>query len=311
MQDAPPRWFAEAIAAPFQKRVLTVTGCPINYLAWGDSEKPPLVLVHGGAAHAMWWSALAPELSRHYHVIAPDLSGHGDSGHRESYPVEGWAQEMIAVSDDAAGGRPPVLVGHSMGGLVSIATAAIYGDRLAGAIIVDAPVRKPDPESNEGKGGRTFRAPKTYPDLQTAVAHFRLIPEQPCEHRFILDHIARHSVRQTADGWTWKFDPKVFLRASLGSPRDYLAKVRCRVAVMRGEFSAIVPPETGEYMYTLLNRNAPLVEIPQAHHHLILDQPLAFIAALRALLADWEHSVPRPRPNALTPGPSPASGRGE
>ena len=66
---------------------------------------------------------------------------------------------------------------------------------------------------------------------------------------------------------------------------------------MRGEFSAIVPPETGEYMYELLNRNSPLVEIPQAHHHLMLDQPLAFIAALRALLADWEHSVPRRRPD--------------
>jgi hypothetical protein len=47
-------------------------------------------------------------------------------------------------------------------------------------------------------------------------------------------------------------------------------------------------------MYQLLRRNAPVVEIPAAHHHLILDQPLAFIAALRALLADWEHSLPRP-----------------
>ena len=71
--------------------------------------------------------------------------------------------------------------------------------------------------------------------------------------------------------------------------------MRCRVALLRGALSVIVPPETGEYMYELLNRNTPLVEIPQAYHHLILDQPLAFIAALRALLADWEHSVPRRR----------------
>jgi pimeloyl-ACP methyl ester carboxylesterase len=298
LENAPPQWFTDAISSPFQQRTLTVTGCPINYLVWGEPEKPPLVLVHGGAAHAMWWSVLAPQLSRHYCVIAPDLSGHGDSGRRDTYPVQAWADEVIAVSDDAANGRPPVLVGHSMGGLVSIAAAAIYGDRLAGAIIVDAPVRKQDPESDAGKGGRTFRAPKTYPDLQTAMAHFRLIPEQPCEHGFILDHIALHSLRRTEHGWTWKFDPSVFLRASPRSPRDYLADVRCRVALMRGEFSAIVPPETGEYMYELLNRNSPLVEIPQAHHHLMLDQPLAFIAALRALLADWEHSVPRRRPEA-------------
>jgi len=66
--------------------------------------------------------------------------------------------------------------------------------------------------------------------------------------------------------------------------------------------SAIVPPETGAYMYELLNRNAPLVEIPQAYHHLILDQPLAFIAALRALFADWEHSVPHRRAEGFLSG---------
>jgi pimeloyl-ACP methyl ester carboxylesterase len=295
LQNDPPQWFTEAISSPFQKRTLTVTGCPINYLVWGEPDKPPLVLVHGGAAHAMWWSIVAPELAHHYYVIAPDLSGHGDSGRREKYPGEGWADEVIAVSEDAANGRPPVLAGHSMGGLVSIAAAAIHGERLAGAVIVDAPVRRPDPESEAGKRGNTFRTPKTYPDLQTAMAHFRLIPEQPSEHSFILEHIARHSLTRTEAGWTWKFDPKVFLRASSRPSRDYLANVRCRIALMRGEFSAIVPPETSEYMVELLNRNAPLVEIPQAHHHLMLDQPLAFIAALRALLADWEHSVPHRR----------------
>ena len=89
----------------------------------------------------------------------------------------------------------------------------------------------------------------------------------------------------------------MFVRFSLKPLSDYLADARCRVAVMRAEFSPLVPPETGEHMYELLDRNAPIVEIPQAHHHLILDQPLAFVAALRALLADWEHSVPR-RPRA-------------
>jgi len=40
-----------------------------------------------------------------------------------------------------------------------------------------------------------------------------------------------------------------------------------------------------------LGRSAPMVEIPQAQHHIMLDQPLALVAALRALLADWEHST--------------------
>ena len=59
------------------------------------------------------------------------------------------------------------------------------------------------------------------------------------------------------------------------------------------EFSTIVPEDTAAFMYELTGRNAPFVSIPDAHHHLILDQPLAFVAALRTLLADWEHSIPR------------------
>jgi pimeloyl-ACP methyl ester carboxylesterase len=291
-----PKWFSGALAAPREERTVEVEGCPIHYLRWGDPARPGLVLVHGGAAHAHWWSFLAPQLTHHYHVVAPDMSGHGDSGRREEYPREIWAREVLAVAEHAGFAGPPVLVGHSLGGLVSIVAASLYGNRLAGAIIVDSPVRAPDVESEEGARGRLFRNPKTYPSLETALEHFHLMPPQPCENRYIIDHVARHSLRRVPGGWTWKFDPRVFIRFSLRPMSDYLAAVRCRVALFRGEFSYLVPPGTGEYMYELLDRNAPVVEIPQAHHHLILDQPLAFIAALRAILADWEHSVPRKPP---------------
>ena len=53
----------------------------------------------------------------------------------------------------------------------------------------------------------------------------------------------------------------------------------------------LLPPEIGEYMFNLLGRAAPIVTIPEAQHHVMLDQPLALVAALRALLADWNHSV--------------------
>ena len=76
--------------------------------------------------------------------------------------------------------------------------------------------------------------------------------------------------------------------------RDQLAAIRCRFALFRGEHSVVVPPDTAAYMYELLGRAAPVISIPEAHHHLILDQPLAFVAALRTLLSDWEHSEPRP-----------------
>jgi pimeloyl-ACP methyl ester carboxylesterase len=293
MPTLAPDWFQKAVATPSTEHTLEVLGCKVHYLRWGDSKNPGIVLVHGGAAHAHWWSFLAPLLVQHYSVVALDLSGHGDSGRRELYPRRTWAEEVMAVSRAAEFVSPPILVGHSMGGLVSIVAAALHGDDLAGAIIVDAPVRRPDPESQEGERGRSFRNPKTYPDVQTARAHFRLVPPQPCDNDFILDYISEKSLRETEGGVTWKFDPVVFVPAAREAMHEHLANVRCRVALLRGQHSYVVPPETGEYMYQLLRRNAPLVEIPEAHHHLIIDQPLAFIAALRALLADWEHSLPR------------------
>jgi len=288
-----PDWFRRALADKPDEAQVEVLGCPIHYLRWGERDKPGIVLVHGGAAHAHWWSFIAPLLTSTYHVAALDLSGHGDSGRRSEYKSEQWAEEVMAVARDAGIVGAPLLVGHSMGGIVCIQAAARWGDRLAGAIIVDSPVRRPDPESEEGTRGRAFRNPKTYPDFETAVAKFRLVPEQPCDNPYILDHVARHSLHRTASGWTWKFDPSVFRRATSDSIGQHLAQVRCRVALFRGELSDLVTPDVADYMVELLDRNAPLVEIPQAHHHLLLDQPLAFVSALRAILADWEHSLPR------------------
>ena len=297
MGETAPGWFTAALAdAPATGRVV-VDGSPVSYRAWGEVGAPGIVAIHGGAAHACWWDHLGPLLAgrgRH-RVVALDLTGHGDSGWREVYRLETWAEEVLAVAEDAGVDRPPVVVGHSMGGFVAIAAAALHGDRLAGAVIVDSPVRRPDPESQEGRSGRMFRRPKTYPDQATAIEHFHLVPSQPDPPAWVLDHVARTSLRRTEDGWTWKFDPRVFVAREDPSPTEFvdlLAKVRCRVAVLHGELSGIVDEDVTDYMAERLGRTAPFVEIPQAHHHLVLDQPLAFVAAVRALLADWEHSSP-------------------
>ena len=287
----PPAWFEEAIEHPYVERVVEVDGTPIHYLDWGTSGNPGIVFVHGGAAHAHWWSFLAPMFTNEWHAVALDLSGHGDSGRRAEYSHTTWAREVLAVAGDAGFPGPPVVVGHSLGGIVTIQAASSHGDDLAGAIIVDAPVRRPAPESEAGARGRTFRTPGVYPDLESALAHFRLVPPQPCEHPYILDYIARRSLRATPEGWTWKFDPHVFDQ-TLVALREQLASAETRVALLRGDLSVVVPPDVAAYMYELLGRSAPVVSIPHAHHHLILDQPIAFVAAVRALLADWEHSVP-------------------
>lgn len=289
--DTPsPDWFRAAVEDTNEEHTIPVSGTDIRYLSWGDRGRPGLVFVHGGAAHAQWWSFIAPHFRRDWHAVALHLSGHGDSGRRAAYSHEQWAEEVMAVADHAGFPGPPVVVGHSLGGMVTIQTAATYGDDLAGAVIVDAPVRRPSPEAEEGRSGRAFRSPGVYGTVDEAMRHFRLVPPQPCDNGYIVEWIARTSLRETDAGWTWKFDPAVF-NGTIVPLRDQLASVRCRVALLTGELSVVVPPDTARYMYDLMGRVAPVISIPEAHHHVTLDQPLAFVAALRALLADWNHSI--------------------
>lgn len=290
MSDDAPGWFRRALGRAPVVHTVESAGCPINYLAWGDEGAPGLVFVHGGAAHAHWWSFLVPLLADHYRVVAMDLSGHGDSGRRDEYPLAAWADEVMAVADDAGMAPRPVVVGHSMGGFVSIATAATQSERLTGVVILDSPVSAPDPELEAARQGNVFGRLKLYPTLDDALARFRTVPEQAHYLPFVIDHVARHSLREIEDGWTWKYDPNIFVPAR-SEARQLLPEVSCRVALFRSEHG-LVTPEIGDYMYDLLGRVAPVVEIPEAGHHLMLDQPLLLLTALRTLLADWEHSSP-------------------
>lgn len=301
MTDIPtPAWFRRAADQTPRHGEVTVDGARIHYLHWGERGRPGIIFVHGGAAHAHWWSFIAPLFVPDYRVAAIDLSGHGDSGRRDAYPRDVWAREVIAVSDDLGCAGPPVVVGHSMGGFVTIAAAAEFGDRIAGAVILDSPVRRPDPEEEEGTRGKAFRNPKIYPDVATALRHFRTVPDQPSSLPYVIDHVARHSLCEVKDphtgarAFTWKFDPGVWRRVTPRATHEVLADVRCRVALFRAE-NGLVTSDIGEYMYELLGRSAPVIEIPEAYHHIMLDQPLLLVTGLRTLLADWDHSIPRAR----------------
>src|SRR6516162_6627570 len=117
---APPAWFTAALAAPVAQRTTTVEGVSIAYREWGAERGGPaergIVLVHGGAAHSRWWDHIGPLVADGRRVVAIDLSGHGDSGRRGSYSLDGWAREVLAVAEDAGiAAVPPTVIGHSMG----------------------------------------------------------------------------------------------------------------------------------------------------------------------------------------------------
>ena len=283
-----PAWFSAALAAAPQERTATVEGTVIAYRAWGDPADRSIVLVHGGAAHSRWWDHIGPLLANGWRVIALDLSGHGDSGRRDRYSLDTWAREVLAVVTDTGTAASSVVIGHSVGGMVTLRLASLAGSQIAGAVAIDSPIRDMAPEDRAARQHRAFGPLRVYPTREAAMARFRPIPDQPVL-AYIADHVAATSVRPAEGGWTWKFDPRVFARDHL-TP-ELLTRLDCRVALFRAEHG-LVTPQQGEVLYDRLGRVAPVIEIPAAGHHIMLDQPIALAAALRTLLSDWDHSIP-------------------
>jgi pimeloyl-ACP methyl ester carboxylesterase len=283
---------------PFTDGEVVVDGAAIHYVAWGETGRRGLVFVHGGGAHAHWWTHVAATFANEFRVVAIDLSGHGDSDHRRAYELEQWTEEVIAVADAGGIDGQPVVIGHSMGGFVTIATAALHGDRVSAVVVCDSPVTQPDPEVESFRLKEAFGRPRSYTSVDQALERFRTVPPQDNYLDYVIDHVARRSLRPVDDGWQWKFDRRIFEQFA-GSLRGvaipYLPRIRCRFALLRSE-CGLVTPDIGAFMYEALGRVAPVIEVPEAGHHAMLDQPLLLLTALRTLLADWDHSEPhRPR----------------
>jgi len=294
VKSSAPQWFDDALHAPFHKGTVEVQGCPIQYLSWGTSGRPGLLLVHGGGAHTHWWSFLAPLLAADYQVVAFDLSGHGESGWREQYSGELWAREALSVAADAGLVGKPVFIGHSMGGQIGILAAGLFPRAFAGLVLADAPVRRNRPQVATDVAKTTRKRPPNplampfvYSDRERAVRRFRLMPPQACENTFILEYIARHSLRAVEKGWTWKYDPRAYRSDVLNVDEELLESVTCRVALLRGELSVVLTPKMRDQIEKRLKGNISIVEIPDAGHHLLLDQPLAFVTGVRAVLSGW------------------------
>jgi pimeloyl-ACP methyl ester carboxylesterase len=289
-----PAWFRDAVTVPYGHGRVEVAGCDVHYLHWGEPGRRGLVFVHGGGAHAHWWTHVAARFADEFRVAAIDLTGHGDSGHREEYDPEQWADEVMAVAADAGINGLPVVIGHSMGGFITIVTAARHPEGVAGVIVCDSPVTEADPEISAHD---SFGRPRTYPEVEDAVARFRTVPPQEHYLDYVVDFVARHSLKRVDGGWQWKFDRRIFEqfgRGVRGLAVPYLTQVDCRLALLRSE-QGLVTPEIGAFMFEKLGRVTPVIEIPEAGHHAMLDQPLILLTALRTLLADWDHSEPHRR----------------
>jgi pimeloyl-ACP methyl ester carboxylesterase len=277
----PVRPWGCATARP---RELVVRGLRLHLLEWGEPGRPGLGFLHGGSAHAHWFDAVAPAFAGRFHVVALDQRGHGLSAWPQppAYATEDFAGDLLGVLD-ALGWERAVIAGHSMGGHVATAFAAWHPERVRALVVIDARPSIPEDRLRRMQG-RGARPPRRHASREDAVAAFRLLPPETRADPALLAHLAEQGVAPRQGGWAYRFDPDT---ARVRRPTDgwrLLGRITAPTLIVRGEWSPILPRETAADMAVKI-RDARVVEVPRTYHHLVLDDPPAFIAVLDDFLA--------------------------
>lgn len=276
-----------------------VDGIDIAYLQWGDPNLPGVVLTHGMMAHARCWAFIAPLLAQDYCLTAFDLSGMGDSGWRSSpYTIEARVAECLAVAAQSgmSQSQRPALVCHSYGGSVGLTAVETQPDAWSSLIVCDMTMLAPSEsprfeEFRRRRAAREVQPHRVSPDFAAIQERYKLAPPQPCANDYLMEYMARHSVKQVPDGFVWKFDPHI-LAAVEDRDDTWWQSIAARFsaltlprAVVYGEWSEMMSETARQYVTAQTNGQVPLVQIDQAYHHIMLDQPLAVVDALSGLLA--------------------------
>jgi pimeloyl-ACP methyl ester carboxylesterase len=269
----------------------------LHYVDWGNEEAPPLVLIHGGRDHARSWDWVARDLRRDYHVIAPDLRGHGDSswvagGH---YTIHEFVLDVAQLLD-TLDLLPVTIVGHSLGGAVAIHYTSIYPDRVhklvaieglgpPAAILEELKGKAPWERSHEWiQQVRAFssRMPRRYPSIEAAAR--RMLKENSFLSTEQAHHLTVHGVARNEDGtFSWKFDNyvRVFYpqRWDSAEIRTLWGRITCPTLLMRGAESWADDPSKDGRIDAF--QNARLVNVPEAGHWVHHDRLDEFLREMR------------------------------
>ena len=254
----------------------------LHYLQWNPSGPTSVVLLHGNSANAWWWEPVAREMPSQFRLLALDQRGHGDSEwvRPAAYTPADYAHDLVEFLRRATRADDrPILVGHSMGGLSTLAFAAHHGNLVRAAVVIDAAIT-----SSRGRD-RFLRRLKslplvTYPDLDTARARFRLMPNEGHIPAATLQTIAEKSLVATADGrWTMKFDRESFFGSDGIDVARTIADIRIPTLLVRAGMSRIMTAEAAAAAAES-NPLARLVTIADTHHHVLLENPPALVKVL-------------------------------
>ena len=272
-----------------QARFYQSQGLRLHYTDWGNASAPPLLLVHGGLDHSRSWDHVARALRTNFHVIAPDLRGHGDSewAKGSSYSLADHVYDLACLVK-SEGLENVAVVGHSMGGMVSLTFAGAFPEKVSRLVVLDGvtnfPARRVKPIELRiadwvGDLDKTAQR-KTQRYASVADGADRMLGRNARLTREQAMHLATHALKPDADGgYSWKFDPYLRARApyrlSLEDNIALWSRIACPTLLVAGSESFLPDPETAGVLGHF--RQAELVRIEGAGHWVQHDKPAEMI----------------------------------
>lgn len=279
-----PDWFRQALERTPGRHMIESGGTNIEYFTWGSSTGQGFSCCMGRRACPVV-GAYRTFFADDFRIAAMSMAGMGGSDWREEYSIAQHAVDMRNVAESAglfAKGKP-VVAGHSFGG-VPTATAASDPDGWVGrAFIIDSSLQI---RHSPGDQELPQRARRFFGSVEEGLGRFRFLPPQNCDNHYIADMIARNAIVEVEPGrWSWCFDPDGFGNTrGLDSARG-ARSASCPLAIIYGDRSAIMDDEAMAHLEDMTPDGTPFIAIPDSGHHVMVDQPLALVAAMRALLA--------------------------
>ncbi|HMO69402.1 MAG TPA: alpha/beta hydrolase [Novosphingobium sp.] len=272
----------------------------LHYADWGNPDAPPLILQHGGRDHARSWDWVAEQLRHDWHVICPDLRGHGDSAWSPdgNYAMDSFVYDFAQLVH-TLGHDQVTIVAHSLGGNIATRFTGLYPEKVRRLVNIEGlgpapkvreqidaqPITERMRKWIEDKRKAAGRLPRRYPTLEAAYTRMKE------ENAFLSDeqarHLTVHGASRNEDGtWSWKFDNYLNVWSVLDIPTpDVIAlwqAITCPVLMFYGAKSFASDPQADGRMAFF--RDARLITYGDAGHWLHHDRLDDFIRDVKAFL---------------------------
>ena len=271
----------------------------LHYVDWGNAGKPPLLLIHGGRDHCRNWDWTAEALQEDWHIIAPDLRGHGDSQWSPdgSYTMAGYIYDLAQLIHQQRL-APVTIVAHSLGGQIALRYSGIYPGSVAKLVAVEGlgPTRMLAERAAKTIDTRmdewireqrvlAGRMPRRYASI--ADAFHRMQEENPHLSAEQARHLTVQGVNQNEDGtYSWKFDNYVRAWPPYDMSRRDIAglwsRIDCPTLLLYGTESHSGNPAEDGRAETF--RHAKVMGIERAGHWLHHDRLDEFLRIVREFL---------------------------